>query len=1037
MKRTKRLVALLVTIATLASLFVFSVPASAEELPRVEVTAEDELRIEKLEALGVIDVKYNAASYVTRRQMAEIIVRYMNLAVTSSEAETPFRDVKTSDTAYVAIRTLYDMGIVSGDYDKRFNPDNYLTYDEALVFIINAIGYKMFAVREGGYPTGYHRVAISHGMLKNLSIKNGSDAVKLPDVYKMLEAALNAAAIEESFYGNGDSTYSFSATETFLSTTYGIRKYRGVVSGNEYTRLANAKATLTDEQIEIDGANGKKVYETPGYFYGYMLGYTVDYYLKDAKGVNDYELKYIEEANKLNKKIKIDADDLLVEKTAASSNRIYYKDADKNDEHISFGSVYYIYNNQSAGFTTFADVLPARGYIEALDNNSDGIYDVLFVYEYVSYVVEAVDTYDNFIKVKDGESTKEIDLDNKREKCAIYLVGSTELKDINAVTAGSVISVLESASSTYKVRTIYVSNKTITGTITTVDSDDGYLIGGNYYKPYDGVSFKVGTNGLFYIDMNDQVVDYAYNAADDKAVYGIMTAYEKGENRDDAALSVKIYTSTGEFAVLPLAERVKLNEFRDLLDESGKYIETKSELKRYDLTNKSDVAKAVSWITHDDGEITSLYPVKYTVVNDEITSMEQALPTTKTAAEGVFNTMQDKIGTVYLRSNGAMFYGKTVGVDGYNNYLYSASTVKGFVIPPDAPDANTAKENFGEIKNYANKISISDGKYELKTDEGIYYTLYSFGTEAKNRIDLMVFKSKPTGADVSTDTMAVIKKITDYANEDGIVVKKLYLNENTEVVLADKIRLLVPISCVYHGLAYMAEKDFGTTGGHHAVFQNDDVSLDTIIENNFLDPGNVIIYGTNGDGVVDSIRVIANYDESELNPDLKLKSMFRIKDGIYGSYTGGSDVLSEVIDKLEYVDSIYYLHGSLHEANSTTIATSIGSGGAADGKKGSGSEKNIVIGKITGVNKTPGTISFELPQYLKYVKKDDDGKAVYEAYEKPADQLLKITTNGSYNLFNSEDNTVEHLTLSRFREGDIFIASLDKYNDIKTIIVFR
>lgn len=995
MKRMKRLVALLVTIATLASLCAFSVPVSAEELPVIEVSAEDELLIEKLEALGVIDVKYNAASYVTRRQMAEIIVKYMNLTITASEAETPFRDVKTSDPAYVQIRTLYDMGIVTGDFEKRFNPDNYLTYDEALVFIINAIGYKMFAVREGGYPTGYYRVAISHGMLKNLSMKLGSDPVKLTDVYKMLEAALTSASIEEVYYGSGDVSYTFSDTETFLSETYGIRKYRGCVTGNEYTRLDNAKATLTDEQIEIKDGDITKVYDTPGYIYGYMLGHTVDYYLTDDIK-KDSELKYIEEAGKLNRKIRIDADDLLVSETAASSGRIYYEDEDDDEQHITFAKKsYYIYNNQCGNFTSFADVLPKNGYIEALDNNADGKYDVLFVYEYESYYVEAADIYDNIITVNDGVTTSTIDLSKRKEKYAIYLAGLTDLKDINAIAAGSVISVMKSAGAT-PVRTIYVSNKSVSGKITEYDSDKGYLIGEESFKIHndDKLKLSLGNTGVFYIDMNNEIVYSTYDASSDKSVVGIMTGFEKGKSRKDPKVTVRLYTATGEFLVTTLAEKVKLDGGDDKISAYN---------GRKDLTKDADVDDVIKWITHGDGEITKLYPIKY-VINSEniITSMEQARPKSE-AGDGVFSVLESKVQRMVVRYGGMVSVHPEGGDYFYPNvYHYNASTTLSFIIPPDATkDENGVykTDDFSDISKYAISKSLAETDHRDMGES--YYSMYSFGTEATSRIDLMIFKSAPKGATLSSDSMAVVKKITDFANEDGEVVKKLYLNENTEVILDSKIRVLKPYSLYVAGSGDYTEKGY-YTGGH--TLKETTMTLEDVLKEGILSPGSVIFYGKNEKQLVDSIRVVARYDESELNPDLKLKPMFRIKD-----------------DQVTYLDTYYFLNGPMHHINEATIEAGAKS-----------TEKNAVIGVITSVGKTPGMITFRLPQYIKY----DSSKKEYVEYE-GSEQLIKIMSNGSYNLYNSEDNTVEHLTLARFREGDIFIASVDRYHELKTIIVFR
>ena len=136
MKRMKRLVAFLVALATLASLCAFSIPASAEDAAAapatVTVTDEDILRIEKLESLGVIDASYDPATYVTRRKMADIIVKYMNITPSANTNGTPFRDVTMKDSSFASICTLYNMNIITGDDQLRFNPDDYTTRNYSL-----------------------------------------------------------------------------------------------------------------------------------------------------------------------------------------------------------------------------------------------------------------------------------------------------------------------------------------------------------------------------------------------------------------------------------------------------------------------------------------------------------------------------------------------------------------------------------------------------------------------------------------------------------------------------------------------------------------------------------------------------------------------------------------------------------------------------------------------------------------------------------------------------------------------------------------
>jgi len=218
MKKAKKLIALIVAVAIVTSMSVFA----QEEASAVQITEEEFLLIEKLEAIGAITNGYNAQEYVKRGEMAQIVAHFMKLPTVGNSADaSPFYDVSPKSECYGAVNALYDMGVVSGDGNLNFYPDNYVTYDEALVFLVNAVGHKVFAEREGGYPTGYHRVAIRHGMLKDLSVKKGTDHVKLTDVYRMMDAVMGAATVETTYYGDGDVHYTFSETETFLSDVYG------------------------------------------------------------------------------------------------------------------------------------------------------------------------------------------------------------------------------------------------------------------------------------------------------------------------------------------------------------------------------------------------------------------------------------------------------------------------------------------------------------------------------------------------------------------------------------------------------------------------------------------------------------------------------------------------------------------------------------------------------------------------------------------------------------------------------------------------
>lgn len=302
------------------SLSVFAEEAIAEEVLTEEVveipagyqvTDKDKIMVEKLEAFGAIEnANADITAKVTRREMANIIATYMRVPNAGAEhATSPFVDVDITDKCLGTIVSLFNAGIITGDESFRFYPDANMTYDEALVFVVNAIGYKTFAARNGGFPTGYHRVAIQLGMLKDLLMQSGKDEIILRDVYKLMEVGLGAAAIEFDFYNGQDAEYKVSKTEDFLSVTYGITTHKGIVTGSEDTFLASASSNLTDEQIEID----YKIYDTPGYVYATSIGRGVIYYLrKDREGYE--EIAYVEENDADNTVTKVLSDDLLPEK---------------------------------------------------------------------------------------------------------------------------------------------------------------------------------------------------------------------------------------------------------------------------------------------------------------------------------------------------------------------------------------------------------------------------------------------------------------------------------------------------------------------------------------------------------------------------------------------------------------------------------------------------------------------------------------------------------------------------------------------------
>jgi len=758
--------------------------------------------------------------------MAKVIAKYINLP-SSGAADSPFEDVEPDDEAIGAISGLYNMGIISGDENGNFNPDDYVTYDEAMVFIINAVGHKIFAKRSGGYPTGYHRIAIQFDMLDDLYMSSGKDDVVVIDVYKMLDSALSASMVETSYYGDGDVRYSLSNTETFLSANYGIKKYRGMVTGNEWTKLTSPVSNLDAEQIEIDGVT----YDNAGYIYGYFLGYSVDYYLAKTKD-SETALVYVEKTPKANEVIKIHSDDIKISKTA--SRRIYFENGDK-EEHIDFiTDMDVIYNSQSyAGYSSLRNILPRSGHIEALDNNNDGVYDVLFIYEFENKLIASVDYYNESVVCEDG-TVYEID-DNVR------VLSSANGKAIpfGTISKGKVISAAKSKA-VGGALTIYVSEVCVSGKITSYSSELGYEIDGKYYKQasaenYYGTPLSIGLEGAFYLDISDKIAMYSFEQISDELKLAVTAGiqYETSEIRDTVTL--RIFTSDGKMEERNLRKKVKINGVS------------------YDMTNVTSRMNAVRVLCEGATVLNESYVITYALDDEENISNIEMGNTSGTIREGALNVLADRYTAVRVNyGNMLSMYNDTTLGNGNNSsepagesLVSRFSSNKVIFVTPEAGELDDA-EAFAVLKGMSLNYFYANPEYFVYAGDQIgitNFSAYSFGTTEFPMTDVMLLRGTGAVAEIGNNSVEfnVISHITEASDDDGRIVPKFYQGD-------------VAIGVLGESVSYTRN---GTTQVYGAGSENN-LTIEDLT--NILKPGDVIQTSKDAKGCIQIISAISEYD---------------------------------------------------------------------------------------------------------------------------------------------------------------------------------
>lgn len=856
MSKFHKIMTLFLVMTMMVSFCAFlSVSAVNDTNTATEISDEEFILIEKLEAMGVIKNDYDPTQNVTRRQMVSIISEFMKLPGGNTEVKSPFRDVKKSDEAFAQINALYDLGVISGDGNFNFRPDDYVTYDETMVFVVNAVGHKMFAEREGGFPTGYYRVAIKHGMLDELSIKNGKAHATLIDIYKILNSAMTASTVIPSYTGD-DVIYTLSDTENFLSTTYGIKKFRGKVTGNENTYLTSSVSNLSDEQIAIDGV----IYDTPGYVYGYFLGYTVDYYLKNSDTTNDAELIYVEATKKANSVMKINSEDIIIGKTSADA--IYYMPDDDKEKYERLNeNVDVIYNNQNyKGYGDFSNVLPQNGYVELLDNNNDGVYDVLFVYDYENVVVKSVDTYNEAI-IDSNDNV--IDLDSSKHKVKFVYAFENTTAAIKNISSDDVLSIVRSKAEN-KIITVYISRKAITGKITAFDSEKGYFIEGEYYLPsynydvYNETSLKLGLSGKFVLDINNRIASYSYDALSDSAMPAVMSGLDYKKGTLDRKITVRIFTQDEKFLYLDLAKNVKINGNPYDLEDDKKF---------------EDVLKLISHNNQNNGRyaVIDAYVLKYTVSSaGEISSLDLG----GIGGTGNLTTLVDFDNHMLVRGNSIVSMNYDSSPRTYSRYNVESGII--FCAPASGELDNL--DEYGIEKKlkgnyfYANVSATGrTGSVEdLQT-----YSAYTFNNTDISMVDVFLFRGFGTSSGSSIGPL-VLTSISEAVDEEGYVCKKLYQGEKVIGIMAQTVS-----------------------------FMKNDIILDHKTPEEVvsrLNAGDVIYCITNKDKQIVTVRVLSSYNFSTGNliPTLNGTNPYEDK---YDNPPENVEASNYKIAKIENVDT--------------------------------------------------------------------------------------------------------------------------------------
>ncbi len=261
MRNLKKVIALVAVFAMLVSTVAFA--ATFDDVAETDTYSQ---AIETLNQLGILTgddanndgvMSFRPNDTITRAEITAIIARMQGRTGEVAQTETIFKDVPATHWASGYIQSATSTQIINGYGDGNFGPDDNVLYQDVVKMIMETLGYKNYALENGGYPVGYEIAAQRQKVLDG--VIGGADGVEATRgmVAQMVDNAIEAPLMDRMAYGGNGQYVIYDGTwqpmRTCLSEYLGVTKLSGQVISNGITALDGPQGinTLRDETVNI------------------------------------------------------------------------------------------------------------------------------------------------------------------------------------------------------------------------------------------------------------------------------------------------------------------------------------------------------------------------------------------------------------------------------------------------------------------------------------------------------------------------------------------------------------------------------------------------------------------------------------------------------------------------------------------------------------------------------------------------------------------------------------------------------------------
>lgn len=555
------------------------------------------------QAMGILPENMGETDTMTRQQLAE---SYAYIITGSRETgvgkPTRFTDVFGSDAIWLADA----MGIMTGQSETLFAPSEPVTYVQLVTTMVKFLGYDPLANQLGGYPYGYLNIG---AQLKfSIAGVQAQEPVTAAQVGRLFQRAAEVSMMR-GLVIDGDTFYEVADGETYLELYLHVTKQSGVVTANAATSLRGARH-LEPNQIALDDT----IYDVDNRVIAIRenIGYRVDAYIKEISPQERYILYYEED----NAVIEIAGNAIK----DVSHNRICYYQDNGRTSYLTFGNATHVIYNGTLCPSYDESVLhpfdgtTKDGCLRGIDNDRDGVYDVLYVSAYDSYVVGDVADGVIFNRFAHGEV---LDMRDFREGEVTIVNVLGEPLQFAEIGKNDVLCIERDIAGQIKRITVVIDR--VVGSITELDLKSGELyLGGTRYQMANAMrnsdgyeTLRVGKRGQFYFTCDGQICAADFDGYDGNTL-GYLTQLKRVNKLGDGEYIARIFTKTGAFATYAFAKKVTMDERKvDAEDAAALFGGTGDATERqaiwYRLNEKDEIAELAVCDTTNDGTRDGLY----------------------------------------------------------------------------------------------------------------------------------------------------------------------------------------------------------------------------------------------------------------------------------------------------------------------------------------------------------------------------------------------------------------------------------------------